>query len=690
MSKRNRRNTMIRAGAESGSVIKLAGSMRCEVIAAAGGEGAKSRPTIRMTAYTGGPMEVGFGSPVVVDLAGLRFTAKGRPLLANHRSDQIVGHTTGISKDGGSLQIEGTLSGANAITEEIIASAANGFPWQASIGANIVRRELVNAGASAQANGRTFRGPVIIAREAILREISVVALGADDDTTTSIAARRQEADMDFEAWLKANGFDNQESLTEAQLKPLRAAFQADKGGKAPDPTRVNPGDLDKSLNDMRAAHAAELDRFAKLEQICEGHTAIQAQAVRENWSLDKAQLEVLRADRPTVNGITRGGRDEPARLTAEVVEAGLLASMGMPDAQRQAMFSEKILEAARPLETIGLKELAMLACEIDRKPVPPVFGDGERVIQAAFSTVSLPGILENVLNKQALATYKQGDIQALSLARLSNASDFKPGSRVRMLGTGKFSRVGAAGELESGKVSDQKFPIQADTFGQVVFIDRQTIINDDLQMLMDAGTEMGNAGREVINELLFTELLNAGSFFSTGASSNNNLISGASSALSSTSLNAAATAFRKQKAGPGTKTKDSRPINISPAILLVPPELEVTAQILVGSNDIRPGGSNTEDRSGTFNPWRGRFRVVSAPHLSDTSFVGASATAWYLLAEPNILPALELTFLRGRREPRVERVSPPANQLGVGYRGYLDVGAARMDPRGIVKSTGVA
>ncbi|RMH19610.1 MAG: hypothetical protein D6701_04790, partial [Gemmatimonadetes bacterium] len=182
----------------------------------------------------------------------------------------------------------------------------------------------------------------------------------------------------------------------------------------------------------------------------------------------------------------------------------------------------------------------------------------------------------------------------------------------------------------------------------------------------------------------FEVLLGAGTFFSA---TNGNLLTGASaSALSETGLTGANTLFRKQKAGPGNKSKDQRPININAEILLVPPELEVTAQILTGSANIDAGGGAAR---GDFNPWRGRYRVVSAPHLSDSSYTGYSATAWYLMANPQRLPTLEAVFLDGRETPQIERVAPPANQLGIGFRAYIDFGIALQDPKGAVKATGV-
>ena len=52
-----------------------------------------------MTAYTGGKLLLaGYAYPVVVDLSGLRVSAKSRPILRDHDASRIVGHTDNQGK----------------------------------------------------------------------------------------------------------------------------------------------------------------------------------------------------------------------------------------------------------------------------------------------------------------------------------------------------------------------------------------------------------------------------------------------------------------------------------------------------------------------------------------------------------------------------------------------------------------
>ncbi len=66
------------------------------VLAAPEAEGAKLRK-FSLTAYTGTKMSLpAFPYPVVVDLSGLRVSAKSRPILRDHNPAQIVGHTDSV------------------------------------------------------------------------------------------------------------------------------------------------------------------------------------------------------------------------------------------------------------------------------------------------------------------------------------------------------------------------------------------------------------------------------------------------------------------------------------------------------------------------------------------------------------------------------------------------------------------
>ena len=60
---------------------------------------------------------------------------------------------------------------------EVVASARRGFPWQASVGANIQRSEFIAEKVTVQVNGKKFTGPLYVLQATSLEEVSFVDRG---------------------------------------------------------------------------------------------------------------------------------------------------------------------------------------------------------------------------------------------------------------------------------------------------------------------------------------------------------------------------------------------------------------------------------------------------------------------------------------------------------------------------------
>ena len=151
----------------------------------------------------------------------------------------------------------GIISGENADAQQVIASSKKGFPWKASIGAMPAANglEFIGDGISTKVNGKTFKGPLIIARKASMREVSFVAIGADAKTSVKVAAtaaNSRESNMkpELQAYIEAMGLvvtelrDDQiakiEAKYEAELKLATeaAAIKAKAEQKPPEPPKI--------------------------------------------------------------------------------------------------------------------------------------------------------------------------------------------------------------------------------------------------------------------------------------------------------------------------------------------------------------------------------------------------------------------------------------------------------------------
>ena len=160
--------------------------------------GSAPQPTpFNSSVYDGGKMLLvvnGVKKIIVVDLAGLSFPKdQNIAIMINHdyQPISVAGNTTQIINDYKTLQCAGVLySHCDEYVNRIVQKARAGFKWRASLGAPMLREEIVPPGRTVMVNGQSFTGPFSIARESQLIESSIVVFGASDFSSMNIAARK--------------------------------------------------------------------------------------------------------------------------------------------------------------------------------------------------------------------------------------------------------------------------------------------------------------------------------------------------------------------------------------------------------------------------------------------------------------------------------------------------------------------
>ncbi len=649
-----------------------------EPVEAAEGDDKPKLRKFKITAYTGNPMNIGWGDPVVVDLKGLSVPASV-PLLLEHDVARRVGHTVDAVNDKQMLRMTGIVSGVGPDAMQVVAEAENGFPWQASVGADPRRVTHVAAGSTFKANGREYEGPAYWVQKSALRELSLVVLGGDEDTAARLAANAAAIErevLEFEKWVKAKGFDP-EALTDEQRESLTAMYSVEVKAAAPDNAATaaddTPPKIDTNATDAVIQAAREENaRAAKIRSVCAGFPDIEAKAIAEGWTTDKAELEVLRAKRPNVKPGAPATTPTPEILTAAVCMAGRLPNI-------EKHFKAETLEAAdKRYRSIRLGELLLAAAAQNGYTGRPVITNGSLrpVLQAAFSSADIDGILSNTANKFLLESFNAVESDWRMISSIRSVADFKTHTSYRLTGTG-YAKVAPSGEIQHGTLNEESFTNKADTYGELLAVTRQDIINDDLGALTRLAQRLGRDGALKFNDVFWAEFMDNGSFFTT---SRGNYDEDTETALSPHSLNLAYTLFLNQT------TPDSKPLGIEPRVLLVPNALFATAISLRDSEKFVDTTSSTQFTDA--NVWRGRFAVARSSYLSNIAYTGYSAKAWYLLADPRDLAVIESCFLNGNETPIVESTDADFNTLGIQVRAYHDFGVAKQDYRAGVMMAG--
>ncbi len=440
---------------------------------------------------------------------------------------------------------------------------------------------------------------------------------------------------------------------------------------------------------------------------------LKAVAIEQGWSAEQFELACLRSARPSLSSPGLAVHVHDRQVNAEALSAALLRSIGVPQRARnrvtgkeyglERMFRPEVLEEShRPQYRIGCSIQALLDLQIraagqhypglDRRSsdfIQAAVQAWETVRASGFSTLNITQVLGDVMHKAALAAFEAVEVVWPFICGRRPLNDFRPHNLYRLSFDGSFRRVGPDGELKHISLTDERHQIEADTYGAVLTIDRRTIANDDLGLVLDQARALGSLAAQRIEESVFVLLLsNPNNFYSTG---NGNLMTGPTSALGVDALSKARELFRNQ-------TVNGKPIGVSPAVLLVPTTLETTANRLWAEERLAATGS-TDQVVFVNNPHKGLYRPYVSPYLNNTNILdqdgkalsGQSDTQWYLFGDPNAPQgaSIMLGFIDGRETPYFDEAETEFTVPGgLRFRSYLDWGVAMHVPQLSVKSTG--
>lgn len=290
----------------------------------------------------------------------------------------------------------------------------------------------------------------------------------------------------------------------------------------------------------------------------------------------------------------------------------------------------------------------------------------QAVTMALHSTSDFPLVLGNTVNRLMVEMYQAAMSGLKQVSRERLAADFRPVQGLRASGSLEFSKVSEGGEFSYGTVQEAGETVSAATFGRVLGVSRQAIVNDDLGLFESIARMLGEGAAQCEGKA-FVGLLNsnsgAGPTMSDGQPlfhSTHGNVAGSGAALGVLTLSAARTAMRRQTDLAGS------PINVTPTYLIVPPELETVAEQVLAEI--------TAMDVAEVNPFSGKLTLVVDPYLT-------SQTRWYVASPPGRPEGLVHVYLDGAPGPQVF-TQEGFEVDGMKFKGRLDFGCAFMDWRG--------
>ncbi len=426
-------------------------------------------------------------------------------------------------------------------------------------------------------------------------------------------------------------------------------------------TRSIEKDTQNMTTKTTTRSAADESRILELGRAA-GLPEMAAEALRGDESLADFRARLLAAmaakdeAKPIDNRIRMDGV-APGRQRAEAMADALTVRFDpthKPQADAREFVGLSVPEMARRcIEAQGVDTRGMSAAQL--------------VTRGLHSTSDFPEILANSANKRLQAEFAMVPSALKRTARQSSARDFKTKSVVKLSSAPDLLKVNEAGEFKRGSMVEAKESYRIETFGRIFGITRQALINDDLEAFAGAAAKMG-AAAGVFEAKTLASLLESNPVMADGKAvfhaDHKNIASAA--ALSLPALGAARQLFRKQVGLSGDL------VDLSPRYLIVPVELETTAEQLL--TDI--AAAKVEDAPAAAR----NLELVVEPRLTN-------ATQWYLSAAPGQCEGLEYSYLEGFEGPYFE-TRQGFDVDGVEIKVRLDFGAAFLEHRSWVRNAG--
>ncbi len=386
-------------------------------------------------------------------------------------------------------------------------------------------------------------------------------------------------------------------------------------------------------------------------QIDAGASEEQARAAALNEMLERGAQNV-----PTARASVGTDYTDPA-IRARAMGEGLYTRINR---------AHNPSEQARAYAHMGIQDLARDCLNV--RGLRTTGSSADIIKRALHSTSDFPLLLGDAVGRTLRDGYTIAGSALKPLGRQSNLTDFRTRHRLQLSDGPELEPLNEAGEIKAGSLTEAKESYNLTTYAKRIGITRQILVNDDLGAFSDIGRRLGQGAASTEAKLL-TELLVSNPKMADGKGvfhADHGNLAATAAALSIDSLSAARLAMRRQKSLTG------QPIQVAPKYLIVPPELETSAEKIL--HEI------TAATAADVNPFSNSLTLVVEPRLTN-------ATAWYLASDTGQIDGFEWAYLDSEEGPQLDTRAGWEIE-GVEVKCRLDFGAGWVEHRGWYKNAG--
>lgn len=468
--------------------------------------------------------------------------------------------------------------------------------------------------------------------------------------------------LEKETWISAKDALEKGFVDEIQ-QPIKAAAHIDLSA-----LKSVPKEVSQMTDAALAENKAELERVNAIQSLALKHkipASMATNLIDQAVPLSEAKSQILEylAEKDAKGMVGRGAIVESndggpdARLEAFSEVMAARNGIGRAsDFASQYMHLSAVDMARAMLEAKGISTRSMAPSAIAAK--------------AMHSTSDFPVLLQQTGDRVMRMAYETASAPFRAVAKKRLATDFRPLTSVQLSEAPSLDLVKEGGEYKYGSMTESQESYSLQTFGKIFQITRQAVVNDDLGAFVETASRFGQAAAERENAEL-SKLVTSNVKLSDNKAlfhaDHSNL--GSAGVISTTTLTEARKMMRKQKGLDG-KT----PIDARPKYLIVPAAMETTAEQLLAAI--------YSTTVAEVNPFSGMLELLVDPRLD-----AISETAWYLFADPAVLPCLEYAHLEAEQGLFTE-IENGFDTDSVRIKARLDFGAGVLDFRGAFKNAG--
>lgn len=558
----------------------------------------------------------------------------------------------------------------------ILQDVQDGIICNVSAGISIHRLQLLPADASSEGL------PIRLATDFEPMEISFVPIGADAGAGVLADQQRQHLAMhpcEVVNLTAEPAINPKETSTMKTPEQLAAEAEAAKIKQQEQERLAAEQERQRLVAAEKEAANAERTRIKLINDLCGRHNLsaeLRAELTDNGATSDQIRTRVLEELAKQTTPI-RSGSHADVHIVGDT-RLQLRAHMAEAIAHRVDPSGIKLTDGGRQYRGMSMLRMAEEVLAVEGVKVR-----GRSALEMAtlamMSTSDFPNILADVANKRLRMAYEENIPSYTRWARrAANAPDFKNINVNQLSGAPDLQAVPEGGEFKYGSLSDGKEVYALVTYGRIIPISRQAIINDDLNAFDRLPRAFSGSARRLENYLVYQQLLANAAMSDGGLLFNNTAVTtpgGHANLLSSTTIDAtnlglARAAMRAQVGLQAEK------LNLAPRFLLCGVAKEQVAYQFTSSQFVPATPANVNE-----------FRAGGRTALEPIVEAEITGNKWFLAADNAQCDTVEYCYLDGSEGVYLE--SQMGFKIdGIELKARLDFAAKAIDWRGLTYNAG--